>query len=190
MSKSSNDNCVNSEDYCSSIDNADEGNDVEFSYDSEPITEEYEYFFNLYAEMSTLEREKRELEVLAHTNINELLSKKSELTRLGEEIRVIQKKIDSPCTKSSNQIIDYKTNQTSTKDIRLTRFIIEVQVDFPKATSKDILAHCFNCYEKNSRKKRELKKIMLSLGIKDEKSGKRTNEAIKMMEGAPIYKPT
>ncbi len=106
MSKISNDNCVNSEDYCPSADNAGEDNEVEFGYDFEPITDEYEYYFNLFVDMADLKYKKKNLEILHAQSPSEFMCKKSGLAVLDGEIEVIQQKIDSP----------YITNKTETTD--------------------------------------------------------------------------
>ena len=70
-------------------------------------------------------------------------------------------------------------------------FIKSISESYPKATSKDIVGHCFDCYKGNNRKLTEVKAIIEELGIKmDKKGGKRTSKAIEYMQEAPKYKPT
>jgi len=69
-------------------------------------------------------------------------------------------------------------------------FIMSVLVSHPKATSKDIIGHCFSCYKGNNSRLEPIKKIIAKLNVVMGGDGRRTDKAIKYMEEAPRYKPT
>lgn len=76
------------------------------------------------------------------------------------------------------------------KDEHIRDFIESIITDYPKATSKDIVSHCFDCYKDNNSQLEPIKKIIAKLNVVMGESGRRTNKAIKYMEGASRYKPT
>lgn len=83
-----------------------------------------------------------------------------------------------------------KINDNKTDQVLIIKDFINSIIDnFPKATSKDIISHCFECYQGNNRKLTSIKKIIAEMGIEHGGSGKRTVESITYMQNAPKYKP-
>ncbi len=105
--------------------------------------------------------------------------------------------VKKDCVQPNNELngVEQKENTGDKTDndfeTSIRDFIERVISKYPKATSKDIISHCFNCYANNNRKKAKIKKIMVTLGIEaDKNSGKRNKESIDYMKNALEYKPT
>lgn len=82
------------------------------------------------------------------------------------------------------------TESKNDHKLSIKYFIEKVIEDYPNATSKDIINHCFECYQGNNRKLGPIKRIIIDLGIKHGGSGKRSKDSIAYMQKAPKYKPT
>ena len=106
------------------------------------------------------------------------------------EANNLNKKQDGSQGISESTPKDESPNQDSTEEANIKNFISNINTQYPEATSKDIISHCFDCYKNNTRKKGQIKKIIDTLGIKPSGPGKRTQQSIAYMKNAPIYKPT
>ena len=113
------------------------------------------------------------------------------------EVELNDSSVKNDCVQPNNELngVEQKENTGDKTDndfeTAIRDFIERVISKYPKATSKDIISHCFICYKNNNRQKTKIKNIMVTLGIEtDKNSGKRNKESIDYMKNASEYKLT
>ena len=98
--------------------------------------------------------------------------------------------LDTPKLFKRTDIINIDQTDTNDKEVAVKTFIQSIVTKYPDATSKDITAHCFECFKGNNRKLSSIKKILADLGIKHGGPGKRGKSSVDYMKNAPAYEPT
>ncbi len=113
------------------------------------------------------------------------------------EVELNDSAVKNDCVQPNNELngVEQKENTDGKTDndfeTAIRNFLERVISKYPKATSKDIISHCFICYKNNNRQKTKIKNIMVTLGIEtDKNSGKRNKESIDYMKNASEYKLT
>jgi len=148
---------------------------------------EFERAFNLYVWLGNLQDELEDITPKHYGS--DRASYNNRVSTLNKKIAETKKHLNSF---DNGEHINKNNNaepiENNLKNEELEVFIKSIIADYPEATSKDILAHCFECYKTNNRQKEKIKKIMLGLGVRmDSIAGVRTSESIKYMAKAEIF---